>query len=180
MGVALLAGAYPALAGQARTLWRRAALGALGFWTVTLAEPVARETLWYGRPRGMWESAAWEGSPSDAVVHVLQPLLESGTLACAGLWAVGAAVLPWLVRGRSAALDLVAATLWAAALAAGAGMIGHALGAGAVPQPDPRGVALGAAASVLIAVAARAVGGNRSGRARVPRRPRASDPPGLP
>jgi eukaryotic-like serine/threonine-protein kinase len=180
MGVALLAGAYPALAGQARTLWRRAALGALGFWMVALAEPVARETLWYGRSRGMWKSAAWEGSASDAVVHVLRPLLESGTLACAGLWAVGAAVLPWLVRGRSAALDLVAATLWAAALAAGAGMIGHALGSGVVPQPDPRGVALGAAAGVLIAVAARAVGGSRSGRGRVPRRPRASDPPGLP
>ncbi|HKG03394.1 MAG TPA: serine/threonine-protein kinase, partial [Conexibacter sp.] len=32
MGVALLAGAFPAVAGQARTLWRRAALGALGFW----------------------------------------------------------------------------------------------------------------------------------------------------
>jgi eukaryotic-like serine/threonine-protein kinase len=180
LGAALLAGAYPALAGQARTLWRRAALGALGFWMVALAEPVARETLWYGRPRAMWESAAWEGSATDAVAHVLRPLLESGTLACAGLWAVGAAVLPWLVRGRSAALDLVAATLWAAALAAGAGMIGRALGPGMVPQPDPRGVALGAAAGVLIAVAARAVGGSRSGRGRVPRPPRASDPPGLP
>jgi hypothetical protein len=169
MGVALLAGAYPALAGQARTLWRRAALGALGFWIVALAEPVVRETLFYGRARGTWSGAAWEGSVSDTVAHVLRPLVDSGMLACAGLWAVAAAILPWLVRGRSAALDLIAATLWAAALAAGAGMIGHALGPGVVPQPDPRAAALGAAAAVLIAVAARAV-----------RPARESDPPVLP
>jgi hypothetical protein len=163
MGVALLAGAYPALAGQARTLWRRAALGALGFWVLALAESLVRETLYYGRPRGTWQGAAWEGSASDAVMHVLRPLVDSGVLACAGLWAVAAAILPWLVRGRAAALDLVAATLWAAALAAGAGMIGHALGAGVVPQPDPRGAALGTAAAVLIAVAARAISGAVAG-----------------
>jgi hypothetical protein len=177
MGVALLAGAYPAIAGQARTLWRRAALGALGCWMVVLAEPIARETLWYGSPRGTWERVAWEGSPSDAVQHVLRPLLDSGVLACAGLWAVGAAILPWLVRGRSAALDLVAATLWAAGLAAGAGAIGHALGPGAVPDPDPRGVALGAAAGVLIAVAAQAI---RGAREHASRYSRASDRPALP
>ena len=172
LGVALLAGAYPAVAGQARTLWRRAALGALGLWMVVLAESVVGETLWYGRPRGTTEGAAWQGSVTDAVTDVLRPLVDSGVLACAGLWAIGAAVLPWLVRGRHAALDLVAATLWAAGLAAGAGAIGRALGPGAVPQPDPRGVALGAAAGVLIAVAARAIRGERA-------RPRASDPPVL-
>jgi hypothetical protein len=172
LGAALLAGAFPALAGQARTVWRRAALGALGFWMLVLAEPVVGETLWYGRPRGMSEGSAWEGSAADAATHVLRPLVESGALACAGLWALGAAILPWLVRGRSAALDLVAATLWAAGLAAGAGAIGHALGPGTVPQPDPRGVALGAAAGVLVAVAARAIQGAR-------RPPRASDPPVL-
>jgi eukaryotic-like serine/threonine-protein kinase len=171
MGVALLAGAYPAVAGQARTLWRRAALGALGFWTLALAEPVARETLYYGSAQGTaagGASGSWEGSISDTATHVLRPLLDSGVLACAGLWALAAAVLPWLVRGRSAALDLVAATLWAAGLAAGAGAIGHALGPGVVARPDPRGAALGAAAAVLIAVAARAV-----------RPRRESDPPAL-
>ena len=163
MGVALLAGAFPALAGQARTLWRRAALGALGFWMVALAEPVARDTLFYGRVAGTARAGSWEGSLHDAAAHVVAPLLDSGVLACAGLWAAGAAVLPWIVRGRTAALDLVAATLWAAGLAAGAGMIGEALGRGAVAQPDPRGTALGAAAAVLIAVAARALRGARRG-----------------
>ena len=182
LGVALLAGAYPALAGQARTLWRRAALGALGYWTLALAEPVLRETLFYGSPRGTWTAAAaggtvaaggvtaWAGSLQDAATHVLSPLVSSGALACAALWAAGAAILPWLVRGRVAALDLVAATLWAGGLAFGAGAIGRALGAGVVPQPDSRGAALGAAAAVLIAVAARAVRGLA----------RESDPPVLP
>ena len=185
MGVALLAGAYPAVAGQARTLWRRAALGALGFWTVALAEPVVHATLYYGRVHETAAAAsgraglgvalgAWAGSLQDAVTHALTPLVSSGVLACAGLWAAGAAVLPWLVRGRSAALDLVAATLWAAGLAAGAGAIGHALRPGTVPQPDPRGAALGAAAAVLIAVAARAVrGATAAGTGE-------SDPPVLP
>jgi hypothetical protein len=165
LGLAMLAGAYPALAGQARTPWRRAALGALGFWALALAEPLAHATLFYGRARGTLPPGGWEGSAPDALRGALEPLLRSGALACAGLWAAGALVLPWLVRGRSAALDLVAATVWAAGLAAGAGAIGHALG-GKVPSPDPRGAAFGAAIGVLLAVAARgarvALGGRRA------------------
>jgi len=156
LGAIMLAGAYPAIAGQAGTLWRRAALGALGFWLLTLAEPLAHATLFYGAARGTAATGSWEDSLHDTAAHVLAPSLSSGALACAGLWAVGAAVLPWLVRGRRASLDLVAATVWAAGLAAGAGAIGHALG-GAVAHPDPRGAALGAAAAVLLAVAARVV-----------------------
>jgi hypothetical protein len=156
LGTIMLAGAYPALAGQARTLWRRAALGAVGFWVLALAEPVAHATLLYGSVRGTAAHAVWADSPQHAVSDVLGPLVRSGALACAALWAAGAAVLPWLVRGRSAALDLVAATLWAAGLAAGAGAIGQTLH-GAVPQPDARGAVLGAAAGVLLAVGARAV-----------------------
>jgi eukaryotic-like serine/threonine-protein kinase len=161
-GAAMLAGAYPALAGQARTVWRRAALGALGFWMLSIAEPIVRTTLYYGRADGTLPPRAWKGSLPDAVEHALLPLLQSGALLCAVLWAAGAAVLPWLVRGRHAALDLVAATVWAAALAAGASAIGGSLN-GAVPQPDPRGAALGAAGAVLLAVGAQAV---RTARAR--------------
>jgi len=160
LGVALLAGAYPALAGQARTLWRRAALGALGFWVLALAEPLVDRTLYYGAARGTAPAGTWEGSLHDAAGHVLAPLLESGALLGAALWAAAAAILPWLVRGRSAALDLVAATVWAGALATAAGALGGALG-GAVPHPDPRGAALGGAAAVLLAVAACALRGGR-------------------
>ena len=59
----------------------------------------------------------------------------------AALWASGATVLPWLVRGRSAALDLVAAVVWSAAIAAAA----PALDAGLSPaHASPRGLVLGA------------------------------------
>jgi hypothetical protein len=156
LGAAMLSGAYPALAGQARTLWQRAALGALGFWLLALAEPIARTTLFYGRARGTQPLPRWDDSLSGAVEHAMLPLVQSGALATAALWAAGAAVLPWLVRGRNAALDLVAGIVWAAALAAGAGAIGATL-KGTVPNPDPRGAALGAAVAVLAAVAARAL-----------------------
>lgn len=156
LGAAMLAGAYPAIAGQVRSVWRRAALGALGFWLLALAEPIARTTLFYGRARGTQPLPRWDDSLGGAIDHALRPLIESGMLATAALWAAGAAVLPWLVRGRHAALDLVAATVWAGALAAGASAIGATLD-GRVPHPDPRGAALGAAVAVLVAVGARAV-----------------------
>lgn len=163
LGAAMLAGAYPAVAGQARTVWRRAALGALGFWVLAVAEPMLRTTLWFGRADGTRPPHAWKESLPDTVEHALLPLVQSGALLCAVLWAAGAAVLPWVVRGRHAAIDLVAATVWAAALAAGANAIGDSL-KGAVPSPDPRGAALGAAGAVLLAVAAQAVRTSRSRR----------------
>ncbi len=152
----MLAGAYPALAGQARTVWRRAALGALGFWLLALAEPIARTTLFYGRASGTQPLPRWDDSVGGAIDHALRPLLQSGMLATALLWAAGAALLPWLVRGRNAAVDLVAGVVWAAGLAAGASAIGATFEQ-KVPSPDPRGAALGAAAAVLVAVAARAL-----------------------
>ena len=165
MGVALLAGAYPALAGQARTLWRRAALGALGFWMLVLAEPVVHETLYYGRARGTRARQRLGGLAARRRARTCSR--RCSIAACSPARRCGrprAAVLPWLVRGRSAALDLVAATLWAAGLAAGAGAIGHALGAGvgaaAGSRAAPRSAA---AAAVLIAVAARAVRGADAG-----------------
>ncbi|HEX8205339.1 MAG TPA: serine/threonine-protein kinase [Solirubrobacteraceae bacterium] len=98
-----LGGAYPALAGQARTATARAALGALGFWWLTLAPIVTR------------------ADPD------LDRLAEPGIAALAALWGVAAAVLPLAVRGRNLAVDVVAATVWAAGLAAATGAIAEAL-----------------------------------------------------
>jgi hypothetical protein len=67
-------------------------------------------------------------------------------------------VLPWLVRGRSLAADLVGGALWAVSLAAGA-----TAAAGA----EPRGVLAGALAGAAAAVALRWV---RSPRAAMPGR----------
>ncbi|MFI4992909.1 MAG: protein kinase [Solirubrobacterales bacterium] len=162
LGLAGLAGAFPAVAGQASHWRARAALGALGYWWMTLAEPLAGRHLWLGSSPGTPARAVWEGSLSSAAVHVIGPMLSLGLLLGATLWAVGAALLPWIVRGRSAALDVVAATTWSAAIAAAAPALDSGLsahGAGAGGYPDPRGAVLGAVLGGLLAVAARALRG---------------------
>src|SRR4051812_46879351 len=50
LGLATLAGAFPALAGRAGDVWVRAAVGALGAWAVLLAEPALHRTLVLGAP----------------------------------------------------------------------------------------------------------------------------------
>jgi hypothetical protein len=45
---------------------------------------------------------------------LIKPIATSGVLAGALVWALAAVVLPWLVRGRSPALDLVLVSIWAA------------------------------------------------------------------
>jgi eukaryotic-like serine/threonine-protein kinase len=158
LGLVGLAGTFPALAGQASRWRERAALGALGYWWLLLAEPVAGRELWLGEPSGTPARAAWESSLSLAGTHVLAPLLSTGVLLGALLWALGAAVLPWVVRGRSAVRDVVAVTVWAAALASAT----PALDAGLSPhaaRADPRGLVLGAIVGALAAVAARALRG---------------------
>ena len=143
LGLGSLAGAFPALAGQARGVWQRAALGALGFWWVALAEPLLERDLYLGRADGTLGRGRWETSGLDAFHHAILPLLSSGAVAMAAVWALFAAILPWLVRGRYAALDLVAATVWAAGLGAAAAAVGRALAPG-VARPDPRGLIAGA------------------------------------
>jgi serine/threonine protein kinase len=154
LGAAGLAGAWPAIAGQARTWPARAALGALGGLWLVLAEALTGERLLFGQPRDVLARGAWDGSAVDAVRDALIPLQAGGTLAIAALWALAAAVLPLLVRGRSAALDLVATAGWAAALAAATGALGEALMLDA-----PRGLVVGALAAGAVAVGARAVRG---------------------
>jgi hypothetical protein len=91
-------------------------------------------------------------------VHVIGPLLSLGVLLGAALWAGGAVLLPLLVRGRNAALDVIGVTVWSAALVAAtpvldASVQGHAVHAG------PRGALVGAVLGGALAVAARALRG---------------------
>ena len=162
LGFVGLAGAYPAIAGQTSRWADRAALGALGYWWLVLAEPLLDASpasrLWLGQPAGAPSRLAWEGSIDATATHVLAPLLVLGVLLGATLWGVGSALLPWLVRGRSAALDVVAVTVWSAALAAAAPELDAGLRAHAV-HPGPRGVVLGAVLGGVIAVASRALRG---------------------
>ncbi|HEY8582953.1 MAG TPA: serine/threonine-protein kinase [Capillimicrobium sp.] len=159
LGAVALAGAFPALAGQAATVTRRAALGALGLLWLALAETLTGERLLAGPAAGSEPRAAWEGSAADALQDAVVPLVSSGLLVVAALWAAAAAVLPWLVRGRSAAVDLAAAAVWAIALAvATAAALDAVAGPGAGSDaPEARGLAAGAIAAALGAVGLRAV-----------------------
>jgi hypothetical protein len=141
LGFASLAGAYPALAGRARGPLTRAALGALGAWWTLLAASLANKAL-------LIEVPAAPADADRALDDVLAPLLSDGALLFALLWALAALLLPWLVRGRWLALDLVAASIWAAALGAGSAAIGESIGVA-----EPRGLIAGAVVAGVLAVA---------------------------
>ncbi|MEJ7796987.1 MAG: serine/threonine-protein kinase [Solirubrobacteraceae bacterium] len=154
LGVVGLAGAWPALAGQAGRWSARAALGALGGLWLVLAEALTSARLLTGQPRDVLAVGSWEGSALDAARDALAPLLSGGTLAIAALWALAAVLLPLLVRGRSAALDLVGVVGWAATLAACTQALSQALVLDA-----SRGLVAGALAAGVVALAARAARG---------------------
>jgi len=158
LGLIGLAGVFPAIAGQASGARKRAGLGALGFWWLMLAEPLLGRQLWLGEPRGTPARAVWEGSVSSAAVHVLGPLLSLAVLFGVVLWALAALILPWIVRGRHAALDVAAATIWSAALVSVAAALDRSSSAYGA-HPSPRGAILGAVLAGVLAVSARALRG---------------------
>jgi eukaryotic-like serine/threonine-protein kinase len=146
LGVAGLAGAWPALAAQAARPWHRAALGALGCWWLALAELVSGDRLALGAP----PDATFD--PGGAA-H-LWPVVTSGVLALAALWAAAAVLLPVVVRGRVLAADVVGATAWAAGLGSATQAIAGALSW----QPAMRGLVAGAVVAgglALVAAASR-------------------------
>jgi eukaryotic-like serine/threonine-protein kinase len=144
LGLAGLAGAWPALAAQATRPWHRAALGALGCWWLALAELVSGNRLAFGAP----PDATFD--PGGAA-H-LWPLVTSGILALAALWAAAAVLLPVVVRGRVLAADVVGATAWAAGLGSATQAIAGAL----AWQPAMRGLVAGAVVAGGMALAAAA------------------------
>src|SRR5262249_15220241 len=93
LGALGLAAADPALALRLRGWFARASLGALGAWWLLLAEKALDRTFLTGRE---------------------DPL----ELLYVATFALAAAILPWLVRGRSLAPDVVLAAAWAGALGA--------------------------------------------------------------
>jgi hypothetical protein len=95
---------------------------------------------------------------------VLEPVVSTPSLALCAVWAIAAAVLPLLVRGRAAAVDMVLAAGWAGALGAATSAVAQAAG-----LPEPRGLVLGAIAAGVVAVGARALhprGRSRAGPVR--------------
>ncbi len=151
LGLAGLAGAFPALAGQPRRWWHRAALGALGFWWLALAEAALGRSLLLGPPAASAPAAVWTGSATDGARDAVAPVFSSGLVAGAALWAAFALVLPWAVRTRAWPVALAGAVAWAAGLAAATNGLGRALGP-AIESPVPAGGAWGAALGAALAL----------------------------
>ena len=152
LGFIGLAGAWPALAGRAPTVWRRAALGALGWVWLLVVAPLAGRVLYLATVSGTPPRSVWEPSADDAV-RLLSDIARSGAPAGAAAWALAAAVAPCLVRGRSRALSVGAVIVWAGVTA-----WGTQAAIAAVHAPGGRPVAphllLGAAVCALVGMVA--------------------------
>jgi hypothetical protein len=153
LGLAGLAGAFPAIAGQGQRPLRRALVGALGYWWLTLGAAVLGRRLWLAPSAQALPRSAWQGSLTAAWSHALAPLLTPALLTGCALWAGAAAVLPWLLRGRRAIVDVLAAGLWAVALMVLSSLLGVDGGG------EPRGLLLGTLTGATVAVAVRALRG---------------------
>ncbi|MDQ6805591.1 MAG: hypothetical protein M3065_11635, partial [Actinomycetota bacterium] len=86
-------------------------------WTA-LGTTLSGTTLYLRAPPGMPSPGQWPSSVGATFHRVLEPLVTSGALAPALVWAVAAVILPWLARGRRVAVDFVLASAWAAGLVA--------------------------------------------------------------
>jgi hypothetical protein len=163
LGLLGLAGAWPALAGRARTVWQRAALGFTGWIWLVLAAPVANRVFYLPVIPGTPALQDWAGSPHQTVHQVLTPMLTSGALAPAPLWALAAAVLPWLVRCRSLALDTIRAVVWSAVLVSATGVAVTAAHGGGGLRAAPSAT-VGAVVGAAIALTPSATAAWRSRR----------------
>jgi hypothetical protein len=148
LGVVGFAPAYAAVCGFASTPWRRAALGAAGAVWLVAAEALTGKLLLFGPQDGALPRAAWEGSASAAAHHALGPIVTSPVLLAAPVFAAFAVALPIVVRGRSLALDLAGAAVWAYALR---------FALDALPSA-PHGAVAGAVVGAALAVAAGTAG----------------------
>ena len=146
LGALGLAGVYPALAGRASRVVERAALGALGAWWLILAEPLAAQALFIGPAPDATTGTAVQGALSISA-ETLSDTVTAGLPLLLAVWAIAAAVLPWIVRGRSLALDVVVATSWSACLAASTAALARWL-----ELPEPRGLVAGAIVAGVVAV----------------------------
>jgi len=145
LGLAGLGPAACALAGGATTVVRRAALGALSALWLIFGEALLDRRLLTAAPDVPGD---WQRHAGRAASDVLPALVDPRLLALAGVFALAAAVLPWLVRGRRLAPDLVGATAWAAGLAAAT--------QAAVAPTHARNIVLAAIAAGALALVVRA------------------------
>ena len=81
LGLVGLAGAFPALAGTARSAWTRGAIAACGAWWLLLAEPLLGHNLLLGLG-GLPARPRFDGAASIAASEVVRPIVTSGAPCC--------------------------------------------------------------------------------------------------
>jgi hypothetical protein len=151
LGTVALAPVFVGLAALAPSGWRRAGLAAGGFLWLALGEIVTGESLLFGVPDGVPARGDWEGSISAAASDALGPLVSGPALAPVAVWAGFAVLLPFVVRGRWLALDLLGAGLWAAGLIAAHVALGDLLAA-TTALAEARGAVAGPVGAAVVAL----------------------------
>ena len=151
LGVVALAPLFVGVAALASTAWRRAGLAASGFLWLAAVETMTGAELLFGTADGTRPRGEWAGSVVEAAEHALLPALGSPAVAPIAVWVPFALVLPLLVRGRFAALDVVAAALWAAGLVAAHALLGDVLAA-TTELERARGAVAGACLGAIVAL----------------------------
>jgi hypothetical protein len=120
-----------------------------------LATALAGKALYLPRVPGVALTSPpqnWMSSPIAAIDHLFRPLISSGILAPALVWALAAVVLPWLVLGGSLLLDALRVFAWAAIVVAGTGAAIAAVHGSDVIGAPPSAL-IGAAAAAAVALA---------------------------
>jgi hypothetical protein len=146
-----LAGAWPAFAGKAGSAWRRAALGLTGWIWLLLATPLSGSALYLPAVARLPPHSVWSPSVYETAHHVLGPLVSSGALAGAPVWAAAAASLPFVVRCRSLTIDAIRVAGWAAFVVSATELAIRASSpASTLRAPDT--AVLGAVAGALVAL----------------------------
>jgi hypothetical protein len=164
LGLLGLAGAWPALAAQAGGPWRRLALGAIGWVWVVVAGALGGSGLYLHAIPGVPEPSVWSGSVSEAGTLVISPVVSSGALAGAVVWAVAGLVLPWVRRGRSLSVDIVVVTVWAATLVSATDAALAMAHPGEALMATPAAV-IGGIAAAVVALSPSLLEAMRTGRA---------------
>ena len=123
LGAAGIGSASAALGAAGPTPIARAVLGAAA-WAWLLAGSIA---LGFGSDLGIAPPApdGWVSDPGLAADAILAPLLELESLLGAGVFALAAAVLGWVLAARHASIALLGAMVWAAAVDTGLSAVGN-------------------------------------------------------
>jgi hypothetical protein len=168
LGAIGLAGAWPAFAAGAGSAWQRGALGLTGWVWLLLATPLSGSALYLPPPPGLPAHNMWSSSAYETLHHVLAPLVSSGALAGAPVWALASLGLPYLVRRRSLPLDAVRVVGWAAFVVSATELAVRTAGHGS-SLSTPHTAVVGAAAAAVVGLRPSAAAAWR-------RRPRSKEP----